>query len=250
MIAALIRANLLELLRSRVYLAALGLLVILALMAAMLDQLATGEEGRAVVDVGLWVGSLSIDALALVLGLSSAAGLSSVEVMLLLTRPVSREQVLFGRFAAISVVVVAAALACGVVLGGLGLWVGSDAIGRLPVAIVLVAAEGVIVAALAFAVGVGMSRAAASVAAVTLLVVGRLGDILIELADAGKFGAMGGAVNVVARVLPQLWRFDPGPWITQSTQSATIGMNLLYAGFIVAGILGVAIVAYRRRQLG
>ncbi|MDP2342880.1 MAG: hypothetical protein Q8O67_18135 [Deltaproteobacteria bacterium] len=250
MIAALVRANLLELMRSRVYLAGLGLLVVLALMSALLDQLATGEEGRVIVDVGLWVGSLSIDVLAVVLGLSSAAGLQSVEVMLLLTRPVSREQVLLGRFVAVVVVVVVAAFACGVVLSALGLWASSDAVARIPVATLLIAAEGVIAGALGFTAGVAMSPAAAAVAAAMLVVVGRLGDLLVELADLGKFGEMGGVVRVVARVIPQLWRFDPGAWLGGSAPLADVGVSLGYCVLILVGILGIAVAAYRRRELG
>jgi ABC-type transport system involved in multi-copper enzyme maturation permease subunit len=245
MFVALVRANLLELIRSRIYLAALAMLVMLAVMAALLDQLATGEEGRAVVDVGLWVGALSIDALAVVLGLSSSAGLQSVEVMLLLTRAVSREAVMLARFVAVAVVVVVAAVACGVVLLGLGAWVGSESVARIPAAVVLVAIEGVVVAALGFTAGVAMSSSAAAVTAVALIVVGRLGVVLLELADAGKFGAFGGFVYVVARVVPQLWRFDSGP-----SAGSDLGMNVLYGVCVLAGILGIGVVAYRRRELG
>lgn len=243
----------LRLLRSRVYLNLIAAGVFLVGAALLFDRLAAGEGGRVFVDVGLALTSVMVAVLAGVSGITLITGeIESKQIHLVLARPISRMEIVLGRFATLALLVVVSNLLLGLVMAGIHVLLDGEGASRLALAALFNSLEGCLVAALALFFGVGSSSTVSALFVTTLFILGRLTVPLLELIEAGKFsGGLAPLMRAVYAGLPHLGRFDLTSW-ARTGAGFDAGELFASAGYGVvycAGLLALATWRLSRRDV-
>ncbi len=204
--------------------------------SVLLEEIAAGQAGRALVHIGLAAISLVTSGLAAVLPILSVRGeLDNRHAHVLLTRPIPRSFFVIARFAATVVVVVAAALLFSLVLGALSVVYHGEPF----VVVVAAGLYGSLGAVLLAAVSTLASVATTSVTSIVIVslifVLGRLTPELAELAQRG--GPSAPVLDALARVLPDLGRFH---WFDIASAGDSVGAGLLYCCTYATFLITVA----------
>lgn len=242
----------LQLVRSRIYLNLLVAGIALVTAALALDRLSGGEGARVLVDLGLAFSSLVVVALAATTAIVTVTReIETKHVHLFVARPISRSELVLGRFTTTALLVLSANLVLGVLLGVL---VGASGGEPFPAlfAVLFSSFEGLIVAAIAVVFGVGSSSTMSAVFTTTLFVLGRLTLPLKELLDAGKLsGPIEPLMQGAYHVLPHFFSFDLTAWAhgEGTLDVATLAQSALYALVYTGALLALASFRFQRRDL-
>jgi ABC-type transport system involved in multi-copper enzyme maturation permease subunit len=245
--SSLTRTSIIELARSRIYVAVLVAGIVIVVSSVLFERLAAGEGGRMIVDVG----GAFVTLLASALGVVTAIARLSREIETkrlyhFVFRPFSRGVVPLASFAASSSLVLFTSLLLGTLLSFLG-WYGEwPAPERALLVTAVGALEGVVVCAIAVLFASTSSSAVAAVNSCLLFLVGRLAPSLEEIAQRTDVGGTRVLLKAALVVSPRLDRFDATGWVEPVT---AIGPALIYAALYAAGVLILAAVLFSRREL-
>ena len=111
----------LQLLRSRIYINLLAANVFMVLGAFVLDRLSAGEGARMLIDLGVAFGSLVTASMAATVAIVNlTAEIENKQIHLLLSRPISRFEIIAGKFLTVVFLVWVSNLIIGLVLWGMG----------------------------------------------------------------------------------------------------------------------------------
>jgi ABC-type transport system involved in multi-copper enzyme maturation permease subunit len=225
--------------------------VIMTLCGLLVGQLSIRQDEKIVKDIGLG----AMDVFGTVIAIFIGVGLVSKEierrsVYPLLAKPLSRTEFLLGKFLGLAFV-----LLVNVVVMSLGLLLTLLSTGRRADLGLLKAAFGIylallLVVALALMFSSITSSTIAAVCTLCVVVAGRFSDVIRNMQDVAP-GAPGWLAKVLYYLVPNFQDFDlkaaavygdPVAWGTLLWISA-------YAAAYIAVVLGIAVSAFRRRQL-
>ena len=251
-ILAIATSGFLQLWRTRIYLNLLVASVVLVGTALALDELAAGEGGRVLLDLGLAFIALMTSATAGVVAVVSITrDIETRQIHLFLARPISRAEFVLGRFTTVALLVLLTTTLLTSLLATI-VFVVSDA-PVLPVftAGVFSSMEALIIAAIAILFGTGSSSSMSAVFTTTVFVLGRLTLALRELLDAGKLDNARGLFEGVYAVLPHFSAFDLSAWARGSAavDAGEVFSAALYGVLYIAALLALAVWRLTRRDL-
>lgn len=241
-VIALALAGFVQLVRSRVFLNLLVAGVALVAAALAFDRLSAGEGGRVLKDVGLAFVALVVAILAGVTAITTLTReIETKQLHLVVARPVSRAEIVLGRFGTAALLVVVSNLILGLVLTGSLLSIHAEDPWRALPAALFQSFEGFVVAAIAIFFGVGSSSTMSAVFSTTIFILGRLTPALRGLLDQGKLeGPLEPVFELAYRALPHLGAFDLTRWTNATEEldvaaaAAAAGYGLLYTGAFLA----------------
>jgi len=243
------KAASLELLRSKLYAGIIAAGIMLVIASAALAELSLGETVVALTDIGL--AFIALISVALGVGITTSSvsrAVSSREAIVLLARPIGRDTFILGRFLAAVTLVLAATISLGGLLALLV--VAFDGNGaKVFVAAVFGAGEGILLCGVALVFAARSGPVMSGTLTTILFVVGRMDggfDILIQRET---FGGMTPLMKGLQFVLPQLSRFDLTAWIHGEAPSLTPGYTVLYGTVYTSGLLLLATLRFRRRDV-
>jgi len=220
-----------EAVRSRIFLNLLALLALLLLGGVVVDAGAIGDTGRVFNNIAHTAISISGSMIALFVGVNLiAADLERKTLHLILARPVSRFEVVLGKYLGLAGVLAVNTLAALLVYSftaiiAIGQWTTLSLAGVVSIAALYL--QFLVVAAIAVMFSTLSSTTTATVFSLMLYVVGRLGDqmhLLAARAGASSFGTISAVFRVI---IPDLTRFDLDPNAALPSASA-LGLMLLY----------------------
>lgn len=245
---AMVKADVIALLRSRTYAAFLAAGVVLLLASLLVAELSLGESETIVADLGLaFLSVLSVAVGATVVIVDVANELESRQALVLLSRPIPRGLYVLSKFSSSLLVVLAANVILGAALAVVIAVLGGT---PLPVFIAVVYGtfEGAIIIAIAIAIGVGSSPALTASMVAVIFLVGRLDRNLTELIERGTFGGATTVVEGIARGLPHLSLYDLTPWV-DGQPMPSVPLGLLYFALYTGAFLALAISRLASRDL-
>ncbi|SDF75563.1 hypothetical protein SAMN05216241_102238 [Limimonas halophila] len=236
---------LLSALRDRLVAAMAMGLVAIWLVAAFAGGTSIAEEGAAAsVFAAFGARLLVIGGLVLFVALQVRRLSESGELHLLLATPVSRGRFVVQAWAGFATLAVGFALAAGAIAGVAG-WPPAQPAG-LAVWTATLALEGIVMAALALFVALGLRGVIAGVlVALGLYVVARMMGVLLAIANS-KFaptdGWMGQLVDVLGLLLPRLDLLAQSRWLVHGLESPyTIGIAAAQAAVYTAALVAAVV---------
>ncbi len=247
-VASLTVSGLVELARSRVYIAVLVAGVVLVLSAAIFEELAAGEGGRMIANIGGAFVSLLVSVLGIITSITRLSReIETKRLYHVIFRPFPRGAVPIACFASSAILVILSSLVLGGLLGFLG-WFGSWPHPERAFVIACVGSlEGIVVCAVATLFASVSSSAVASINATLFFILGRLAGELQTVAEREHLGAgLSAALRGVLTIVPRLDRFDASVW---NDVGANLGPAVAYAGVYSVGALLIAIGLFSRREL-
>lgn len=252
-IVALARLGVLQLLRSRVYLNLVVAGVALLGAALLIDRLSGGESARVFINVGLAFISLVVAVLVGVVGITLVTReIETKQIHGLIARPLSRSEIVFGRFFTLAALVVLSNLLLGTLLAVTQVLIGEEGALRALAAALFGSFEGFMVAGLALFFGVGSSSTVSALFVVTGFLLGRMSPALYELIAQDRFGSeLTPVLEAVYIVLPHLDRFDLSLFARTGTApgaGALLG-SVLYCGLYTTALLLLAGYRLEKREL-
>lgn len=252
-VGALSWTGFVQLLRTRVYLNVLVAGVVLVGAALAFDRLSAGEGGRVLKDVGLAFIALVVAVLAGVTSITTLTReIETKQIHLIVARPVSRTEIVLGRFLTSAMLIVVSNAILGVVLAACLVLVDArDAWTVVPAAL-FQSWEGFVVAAIAVFFGVGSSSTMSALFTTTLFALGRLTPALRAVLDQGKVqGPAQPVLEAAYTVLPHLGAFDPTRWAngTAPVDVAGLARSAAYGALYAGAFLAFASFRLKRRDL-
>ncbi|MEO0455343.1 MAG: ABC transporter permease subunit [Cyanobacteria bacterium P01_A01_bin.114] len=244
----------LEVIRDRIlYLIALfsGLMV---LAVVLLPEVAAGTEDKIILDVGL----AAINLLALVVAVFVGTGLINKEiekktVLVLISKPVSRVEFIFGKhlgLSAVMAVLIAALMA--VFLGILSFKGIPFPLGSLLIAVGFMFLEMTLLIAVAILFGVFTSSLLATLLTFAIYLVGHLSQDIVKLGKLAESESFQRIANNMYLVLPDLERLNfKNEAIYGITLLPDVGellLNVLYAVVYTLLLLIISVGIFSRRQ--
>jgi Cu-processing system permease protein len=223
-----------QLLRSRIYINLLAANVFMVITAFILDRLSAGEGARMLINLGMSLGSLVTAVMAGTVAIVTlTTEIENKQIHLLLARPITRFEIIIGKFFTIAFLVTISNFIIGLVLWGMAIGIQSPHPERLFIAINYLSIEGYIVVAIAILFGIGSSSMMAATFTTLFFILGRLSDVLKQLVDGGKFADLSDLLNVAYYLVPHLYLFDltdwaqggPAPESTYIIQSVLAGLS-------------------------
>ena len=225
-----------QLLRSRIYINLLAANIFMVITAFILDRLSAGEGARMLIDLGMTFGALVTAAMAGTVAIVTlTAEIENKQIHLLLARPISRFELVIGKFLTIAFLVTISNLIIGLVLWGMAIGIQSPDPERLFFAINFLSIEGYIVVAVAILFGVGSSSMMSATFTTLFFILGRLSDVLKQLIESGKFADLSDVLNVAYYLVPHLYLYDLTEWaqggaapeLTHILQSVVAGLSYI-----------------------
>lgn len=242
----------LQLWRTRIYLNLLVASVALTGASLALYELSGGEGGRVLIDLGLAFIALMTSATAGIVAIVSLTReIETRQVHLFLARPISRAELVLGRFVTTAVLVVLTTGLLSALLAGITAVVWPPHAGAVLGAGLFSMGEALLVAALALVFGTGSSSTMSAVFVTTIFVLGRLTLPLRELIDAGKLDFARPVFEAAYAVLPHLFAFDLSAW-ARGQETLDVGaaaVSAAYGAAYIAALLLLAIWRLDRRDL-
>jgi hypothetical protein len=247
-LVALTASGLVEMVRTRVYVSVIACGVLLVCGSIALTELAVGEEGRVLLDLGLAYTSLVTSALAVAIPLTTLAReLRTRDAQLLLSRPIARWVYVVGRFASVAALTLVTNLVFAALLGGLLKLQTADHFVVAVAGPIWQTLEAWQLSALAVFFGVGSSPAVSSVVVVLIFVVGRLSPALYE-AIPRLPEALQAPVKVMWRLIPDLGAYDLTPMAHGAVHDVEFFLRAAVVALcFISGLLLFASVRLERR---
>lgn len=243
---ALTKTGVIELVRSRVYIALFVAGVALVFSAVIFEELAAGEGGRMIADIGGGFVTLLVSILGIITAITSLSrDVDTKRLYHVIFRPFSKGVVPLACFASSAVLIAFSCLILGGLLwflGWFGEWPGPE---RAFALVAIGALEGLVVCAVAVLFASISSSSVAAVNATLVFLLGRLSQPLEEVAQRDGVGALSVVLKGALHVIPRLDRFDASSWTSYDVLGATIA----YAGVYLTGVLLAATVLFSRREL-
>ena len=202
-----------QLLRSRIYINLLAANIFMVIAAFVLDRLSSGEGARMLVDLGMAFGSIVTAAMAATVAIVNlTAEIENKQIHLLLSRPISRFEIIMGKFFTVVLLVVISNLVIGLVLWGMGVGILAKEPERIFWALMFLSLEGFTIGAVAIMFGVGSSSTMSATFTALIFILGRLSLMLKWLIDSGKFADLSALLNLAYYLVPHLYLFDLTDW--------------------------------------
>ena len=202
-----------QLVRSRIYINLLAANVFMVLAAFVLDRLSSGEGARMLVDLGLAFGALVTSAMAATVAIVTLTGeIENKQIHLLLARPISRFEIVVGKFSTVALLVLVSNFIIGAVLWLLGVVIHAPNPERVFGAMMFLSFEGFTVGSIAILFGVGSSSTMSATFTTLFFILGRLSLMLKWLVDSGKLADLSMLFNGVYYLVPHLYLFDLTEW--------------------------------------
>jgi ABC-type transport system involved in multi-copper enzyme maturation permease subunit len=242
----------LQLWRTRIY---LNLLVAsIALVGASLAfyELSGGDGPRVLIDLGLaFIALMTATTAGVVAIVSLTREIETRQVHLFLARPISRAELVLGRFATTATLVLMTGGLLSALLAAITAIVWPAQAGAVLAAGLFSMLEALLVAALALVFGTGSSSTMSAVFVTTIFILGRLTLPLRELIDAGKLEVARPVFEAAYAVLPRLFAFDLSDWArgTDAIDGGAVAGAALYGLLYIAALLTLAIWRLSRRDL-
>jgi ABC-type transport system involved in multi-copper enzyme maturation permease subunit len=240
-----------ETVRERVLYNLVFFALLMTLSGLLLGQLSIRQDEKIIKDLGL----AAMDLFGTLIAIFVGVGLVSKEIdkrslYPLLAKPVRRDEFLLGKFAGLTFTLL---VNVGVMAAGLYLTLlatGRRADPALLAAVFTILLGLAITVALALMFSVFTSAALATVCTVSLVVAGRFADVVHHLRDAAP-GAPTWLVQGVYYALPNFHLLDLKDHVVYGDPVSLGALGALagYAAVYVAVVLGVALTAFRRREL-
>lgn len=238
-----------EAIRSKIFLNLLGLAAIIVLAGLVVESGSLGSNGRIFHDIAHAAVSVGGSMVALFLGINLIANdIERKTLHVLLTRPVTRLEVVVGKYLGLSLVMVVntlASLACYLLVAAVGRWQGLSVWG--PVSILFLLGEFLIVGAIAIMFSCLSGTTTAGIFSLMVFVAGRLGEQISLLAERSSSPAVANINRVVSRLIPDLTAFDLNPDLPPTL--STLGLTTLYGVCWSAALVLLATVIFQYRDL-
>jgi Cu-processing system permease protein len=250
-LAAIVHTGILEMIRRRFYVNALAAGGLMLCAALALDSLSGGETGLILVDVGLAFIAL-VTAVVSVAGTISTVGrdIETRQAIQILARPIPRSLFLFGRWLTLSFVAVLTNAVLGLMLSIMVIVMGDASLAlRIIVAAVLASFEAFILIAFAMLFIAGSSTTLSASLTAIVFIVGRLDEELALLVAKNAFGSATDVLRVVARMTPQLSRFDMTAWVSDGSAVVLLGYPTIYGSLYAGAIVVAAVWRFNRLDL-
>ena len=241
-----------QLLRSRIYINLLAANVFMVIAAFVLDRLSSGEGARMLVDLGMAFGSIVTAAMAATVAIVTlTAEIENKQIHLLLSRPVSRFEIVMGKFCTVVLLVVISNFIIGLVLWGMGVGIFAKEPMRIFWALMFLSLEGFTIGAVAIMFGVGSSSTMSATFTALIFILGRLSLMLKWLIDSGKFADLSALLNLAYYLVPHLYLFDLTDW---AQGGALPELSYLIKGTLtgvcyIAAMLFIATIRLEKRDL-
>ena len=211
-----------------------------------------GEGDRITVDLGLSaIGLLGVVIVALVGTALVHKELERRTIHVVLSRPVGRASYLVGKWAGLALTMAAAVFAMGAILVVIAAAMrGPEAIGPVTQAVFLIALANALLAALAVLFSSLSTPVLSVVYTLGLYATGWWSSDLRDFARQMP-GALGGLVNGVSYLIPNLDLFNLRPQVAHLETAPTLQLALAigYAAAYAAAVLALAVVAFEKREL-
>ena len=219
--------------------------LVLVAFSVLLEEIAAGQNGRAIVALGLAGISLVTSVLAGVLPLILIRGqLDSRQAYILLTRPVGRPMFVVAYFIVTALVVVTGVFVFSLVLGGLSVFYEGEPFTTVVAAGVFGSLGAILLAAVSTLASVTTTSMTSVVIVGLFFILGRLAPELAALAHRG--GQYSVVLDVLSRFLPDLGRFR---WLELAGSGDNAPAAALYCFCYVAGLLLIAALSFQSKDL-
>lgn len=240
-----------ETVRERVLYNLVFFAILMTLSGLLLGQLSIRQDEKIIKDLGL----AAMDGFGTLIAIFVGVGLVSKEIdrrslYPLLAKPVTRDEFLLGKFAGLSFT-----LLVNVTVMAAGLYLTLLATRRQPDLALLQAVYTIflglaLTVALALLFSVFTSATLATVCTVTLVVAGRFSDVLKNIREVAP-AAPGWLVQAVYYALPNFHLLDLKDHVVYGDPvgPGTLAAVTAYAAAYLAVVLGIALTAFRRREL-
>lgn len=225
--------------------------IVMTVSGTVLSEISVGQDDKIIKDLGL----AAIEIFGILIALFIGVGLVSKEIEKrslypLLAKPLGRGEVLLGKFLglALTLLVNVSVMAAGMLAT---LYVsGGEADPRLLLAVYAIFLGLLVVVAIAMLFSTLTSSALAAVATFCLVLAGRYSDVVRNMTSIIP-EAPGELVRVLYYAIPNFANFDLKSQAVYGDPipAADLGLVTLYAVLYVALALGLAILAFRKRDL-
>ena len=251
-VLAVARGTFREAVRDRVLFLVVGFGVLLLALSRILAPIAMGEGPRITIDLGLSaLGLLGVVIVALVGTSLVHKEIERRTIHVVLSRPVGRASYLVGKWGGLAGTMAAAVFAMGAILVVVAAaMLGPAAIGPVVQAVFLIALANAVLAALAVLFSSLSTPILSVVYTLGLYATGWWSSDLRDFAKQMP-GALGGIVNGVSYLIPNLDLFNLRPQVAHLDTASTLHLALAigYAAAYIAAVLALAVVAFERREL-
>lgn len=239
-----------EAVRSKVFLNLLALLGVIVVAGVTVESIAIGEAGRIFFDITHAAVSLSGSLVALFVAIQLVANdIERKTLHILLARPVTRLQVVVGKYLGLAAVLGVNTLVAALIYALAAAPIGFAGVsGAAIVALLALYLQFLLVGAFAMLFSTMSTSTTAGIFSLTLYIVGRLGDELSTIAERSSVASAQQAARVMRVVLPDLTRFDLNPRLPLPATSS-LALMVGYALCWALALLLVAAVVFGRRDL-